>query len=157
MLAPPPETAWRQTHLGRLTELARQRFDARVLALMAHNAELALSLSHLAARGRLGASHIQITRHLAEDGCRLTDLAALAGITKQAMGKLVDQCAAWGLVARAPDPRDARAVRVVFTPSGRQWLAAYQQAVTQAETEFRQAVGDEVATVVHLGLEAYVA
>ncbi len=55
------------------------------------------------------------------------------------------------------DPRDARAVRVVFTPCGRQWLAAYQQAVTQAETEFRQAVGDEVATVVHLGLEAYVA
>lgn len=152
-----PAHAWRQTHLGRLTELAHQRFDARVLALMAHNAELALSLSHLAARGKLGASHIQITRHLAEDGSRLTDLAALAGITKQAMGKLVDQCAAWGLVERAPDPRDARAVQVVFTPVGRQWLAAYQQAVTQAEAEFRQAVGDEVATVVHLGLEAYTA
>jgi DNA-binding MarR family transcriptional regulator len=157
MFAGPSETTWRQAHLGRLTELARQRFDTRVLALMAHNDELTLSLSHLAARGNLGASHIQITRHLDESGSRLTELASQAGITKQAMGKLVDQCSAWGLVERMPDVRDARAVRVVFTPAGRQWLAAYRQAVTQAEAEFRQAVGDEVATVVHLGLEAYTA
>jgi len=150
-------TGWRQTHLGRLAELARLRFDARVLALMARNDELALSLSHLAARGKLGASHIQITRHLAEDGSRLTDLARQGGITKQAMGKLVDQCAAWGLVERHPDARDARGIQIVFTASGRQWLAAYRQAVEQAEAEFRQAVGPEVATVVQLGLEAYVA
>jgi DNA-binding MarR family transcriptional regulator len=71
------------------------------------------------------------------------------------MGKLVDQCAAWGLVQRQPDARDARALRVVFTASGRLWLEAYQSAVAQAEDEFRQAVGAEVATVVHLGLEAY--
>ena len=157
MQAPLPAAGWRQAHLGRLAELARQRFDTRVLALMARNDELALSLSHLAARGRLGASHIQITRHLAEDGSGLTALARQAGITKQAMGKLVDQCAAWGLVERQPDPRDARSVRIVFSESGRQWLAAYRQAVEQAESEFRLAVGPEVATVVHLGLEAYVA
>lgn len=150
------EHTWRLTHLGRLTELAHQRFDARVLVLIAHNGELALALSHLAARGHLGASHIQITRHLPTEGCRLTELADHAGITKQAMGKLVDQCEAWGLVARSADGRDARAMQVAFTDSGRQWLAAYRQAVLQAEAEFRLAVGDEVATVVQLGLEAYV-
>jgi DNA-binding MarR family transcriptional regulator len=155
MAIPPVDTTWRQTHLGRLTELARQRFDARVLAVMAHDDELALSLSHLAARGNLGASHIQITRHLPPDGCRLTELARLAGVTKQAMGKLVDQCAAWGMVERLPDLRDARAIQVVFTPTGRQWLTAHHRAVEQAESEFRQAVGAEVATVVQLGLEAY--
>lgn len=149
--------AWRHTHLGRLTALAHQRFNARVLALMAHDDELALVLSHLAARGRLSASHIQITRHLPTGGCRLTTLAEHAGITKQAMGKLVDQCAAWGLVARLPDARDARAIQVAFTEAGRQWLAAYRRAVMQAEVEFRGAVGAEVATVVQLGLEAYVA
>ncbi len=150
------DAAWRHTHLGRLAELARQRFDTRVLALMAHNDELTLSLSHLAARGKLGASHIQITRHLAPAGCRLTELALLAGITKQAMGKLVDQCAAWGLVERRSDPRDARAIQIAFTKVGLQWLAAYRQAVEYAESEFRQAVGNEVATIVHLGLEAYI-
>jgi DNA-binding MarR family transcriptional regulator len=155
MPTPPISETWRQTHLGRLLAMAGQRFDARVLALMAHNADLGLALSNLAARGALGASHIQMTRHLPLAGCSLTELASRAGITKQAMGKLVDQCAAWDLVQRQPDARDARALRVVFTASGRLWLEAYQSAVRQAEDEFRQAVGAEVATVVHLGLEVY--
>ncbi len=155
MPTPPVSETWRQTHLGRLLAMGGQRFDARVLALMAHNADLGLALSNLAARGALGASHVQMTRHLPLAGCSLTELASRAGITKQAMGKLVDQCAAWDLVQRQPDARDARALRVVFTASGRLWLEAYQSAVRQAEDEFRQAVGAEVATVVHLGLEVY--
>jgi hypothetical protein len=35
------------------------------------------------------------------------------------------------------------------------WLRAFEQAVAQAEDEFRQEVGNEIATVVSLGLEAY--
>lgn len=148
---------WRQTHLGRLLALASQRFDARVLTVMAHSDELALALSNLVARGKLTASHIQITRHLPLAGCSLTNLAAGAGITKQAMGKLADQCAAWDLVRRTPDPHDARAIRITFTPTGVQWLQAYRQAVYQAEAEFDQALGMDVATVIRLGLEAYAA
>lgn len=155
MQATTPSDTWRQTHLGRLLAMASTRFDDRVLALMARNDELTLALSNLAAGGVLTASHIQITRHLPLSGCSLTELAARAGVTKQAMGKLVDQCMAWDLVQRLPDARDARAVRVVFSPSGQIWLQACQEAVRQAEAEFRLAVGDEVATVVLLGLEAY--
>jgi hypothetical protein len=44
---------------------------------------------------------------------------------------------------------------VVFTPVGLAWLQAFKDAVAQAETEFREAVGKDVATVVALGLEAY--
>lgn len=155
MLPAPVDETWRQTHLGRLLDMAGRRFEARILTLMAHDDALSLALSHLAGRGALAAAHSQITRHLPLAGCSLTELASRTGITKQAMGKLVDQCAAWDLVQRLPDPRDARAVRVVFTGSGQLWLAAYQRAVQQAEAEFRQAVGAEVATVVQLGLEAY--
>jgi DNA-binding MarR family transcriptional regulator len=133
------------------------RFDARVLSLMARNEDVPLALSNLAARGRLSASHIHITRHLALDGSRLTDLAQRANMTKQAMGKLVDQCEAWGLVTRQDDPRDARVRRIVFTPVGLAWLQAYRQAVAQAEEELRAAVGAEVATVIAIGLEAYAA
>ncbi len=154
-----PETAssdtWRHTHLGRLLALASSRFDTRVLALMAQDEELSLALAHLAARGQLGASHIQITRHLPQEGCSLSTLAGHAGITKQAMGKLVDQCEAWNLVRRSADPHDARALRITFTDTGLQWLGAHRRAVGQAEAEFRQAVGSDVAVVVHLGLEAY--
>jgi hypothetical protein len=45
--------------------------------------------------------------------------------------------------------------RIVFTASGMAWLQAYRAAVDQAQAELAQAVGDEVATVVTLGLEAY--
>ena len=44
---------------------------------------------------------------------------------------------------------------VCFTPTGLLWLEAFRRAVAQAEAEFRAEVGDDVATVVALGLEAY--
>jgi DNA-binding MarR family transcriptional regulator len=146
---------WRQTHLGRLLGHAMRRFDARVLQLMAASEQAPLALANLAARDKVGAAHIHITRHLPLQGARLTELAQWAGMSKQAMGDLVDQCAAWGLVTRQPDPRDARARRIGFTPAGMDWLAAFQSAVAQAEAEFRAAVGADVATVVALGLEVY--
>ena len=147
--------AWRQTHLGRLLGHAMRRFDERVLALMAHDAEVPLALSNLAARAQVSAAHIHITRHLGRGGSRLTELAERAGMSKQAMGTLVDQCEAWGLVTREADPLDARARRVRFTADGLAWLEAFRRAVAQAEAEFRASVGKEIATVVTIGLEAY--
>lgn len=154
-MLPQAEEAWRQTHLGRLLGHASRRFDERVLSLMAHNIEVPLALSNLAARAQVGAAHVHITRHLALEGSRLTDLAERAGMTKQAMGDLVVQCEAWGLVVRERDPLDARARRVRFTETGLAWLRAFRDAVRQAEDEFRAEVGADVATVVALGLEAY--
>lgn len=149
------EDGWRQTHLGRLLGHAMRRFDARVLSLMAHNVEVPLALSNLAARAQVSAAHVHITRHLPLEGARLNDLALRAGMSKQAMGDLVDQCEAWGLVHRTPDPLDGRARRISFTPIGEAWLQAFRDAVLQAEAEFREDVGPEVATVVAIGLEAY--
>jgi len=146
---------WRHAHMGRLLARAQERFDARVLALMAHDEGVPLALSNLAARGRLDAAHVHITRHLALEGARVTELAAQAGVSKQAMGKLVDECEAWGLVQRGADPGDARARRVLFTADGLAWVGAFQRSVAQAEAELRLAVGSEVATVIAIGLEAY--
>jgi DNA-binding MarR family transcriptional regulator len=126
-----------------------------VLDLMTHSAEAPLALSNLAGRGQVGAAIVHITRHLSLKGSRLTDLAHSAGMSKQAMGDLVDQCAAWGLVTRQPDPLDARARLITFTSTGLDWLQAFRRAVEQAEAEFRAQVGEHVATVVALGLEAY--
>jgi DNA-binding MarR family transcriptional regulator len=146
---------WGQNHMGHWLRLALVRFDARVMQLMAQHPAVPLGLSNLVARGQVGAAHIHITRHLAQSGSRLTDLALRAGMTKQAMGTLVDQCEAWGMVGRSQDPADGRARQVVFTDIGLAWLSAYRDAVAQAELEMRQAIGEEVATVVAIGLEAY--
>ena len=146
---------WRHTHLGFLMGRALQRFDARVLTLIADNVDVPLGLSNLAARAQVSAAHIHITRHLPLAGARLTDLAQRAAMTKQAMGKLVDQCEAWGLVTRSPDARDARATHVAFSATGLVWLKAFELAVAQAEGELKAAVGEQVATVISIGLEAY--
>ncbi|MEZ5719719.1 MAG: helix-turn-helix domain-containing protein [Burkholderiaceae bacterium] len=151
----PVHDGWRQTHLGRLMGHALRRFDARVLQLMARNVEVPLALSNLAARDQVSAAHVHITRHLSLQGDRLVDLAERAGMSKQSMGALVNQCEAWGLVYRAADPHDARARRVHFTSTGLAWLEAFRGALAQAEAELRAEVGADVAAVVAIGLETY--
>jgi DNA-binding MarR family transcriptional regulator len=149
------DSGWRTTHLGRLLGESLRRFDTRVQILMAHSEHAPLALSNLAARGKVSAAIVHITRHLDLQGMRLTDLAHAAGMSKQAMAALVDECEAWNLVQREADSRDARAKTVRFTETGLQWLGAFQAAVVQAQEELTHDVGDEVAQVMAFGLEAY--
>ena len=116
-----------------------RRFDERVLHLMSHDTDVPLALSNLAARHKISAAHIHITRHLALEGSRLTDLAHSAG----------------GLVERTDDPRDTRAKIIRFTDIGLSWLKAFERAIRTTEQEFHSEVGDEVATVTELALEVY--
>jgi hypothetical protein len=54
------------------------------------------------------------------------------------MGDLVDQCEAWGLVTRTPDPRDARATPIgLHRRSDWPGCRPIRQAVAQAEAELR--------------------
>ena len=71
---------WRQAHLGHWLRLALERFDARVMALMARHTAVPLGLANLVAREQVGAAHIHITRHLPQEGARLTELAQRAGM-----------------------------------------------------------------------------
>lgn len=152
-----PRADWRTSHLGFLLGEALRRFDARVLTLMTQDAGVPLALSNLAARDQVGAAHIHITRHLPVGGARLSDLAGAAGMTKQAMGDLVNQSEAWNLVHRTPHPSDKRAKLIRFTDDGLAWLGAFERAALQAQLEFQRDVGADVATVTALGLEAYAA
>lgn len=152
-----PEAAvqLRHSHLGLWLGMALERYDARVFALMSANPALPLTLANYVRRGLVTAAQIHITRHLQPRGSRLTELATRAGMSKQAMNILVNQCEAMGLVEKADDPQDARAKQIRFTPAGLVWLQAFVDATAQAQNEFTEAVGAEVATVVRLGLEAY--
>src|SRR3982751_4589046 len=64
------------------------------------------------------AAHTALFPHLDFEGIRLTDLAARVGVTKQAVGQLVDDLAALGLVERVSDPDDSRAKRIRFSRRG---------------------------------------
>ncbi len=135
---------WRHDNIGRLLNNAVSRFESRVLELMA-------DAGHPQAR----ISHISLTRNLDVDGTRVSELARRAGMTKQAMGELVNQCAALGLVVTSVDPSDKRARIVTFTPDGLVWLQAFRQAVDRAEREMREEVGAMAMDVLRGALALY--
>jgi DNA-binding MarR family transcriptional regulator len=121
---------WRHDNIGRLLNNAVRRFEDRVLALMA-----------IAGHSETRISHVGLTRNLDLSGTRISELAKRAGMTKQAMGELVQQCAALGLVEIGSDPDDKRARLVRFTRQGLRWLDNFRGAVDQAEREMRMEIG----------------
>jgi DNA-binding MarR family transcriptional regulator len=107
---------------------ARSRFeatrDATTLQLLFKAARLAneQALARVAASAPAGTrvrpAHTALFPHLGFEGIRLTDLAAKVGVTKQAVGQLVDDLAALGMVERVSDPDDSRAKRIRFSRRG---------------------------------------
>ena len=154
-----------EMHLGRLLGNALRRFDARVLELMAQDEELPLKWSNYAGRGVVTAAQVHMVRHLPEQGARLKDMAQSAGLTKQAMKSLIDQCEAMGLVRRVGAeggqkggrsvPLDRREKWIHYTEQGMFWRGAFYRAVQAAEKECEQELGEAVVAVMRIGAEAY--
>jgi DNA-binding MarR family transcriptional regulator len=98
--------------------------DASTLQLLFKAARLAneQALARVAASGpaglRVRPAHTALFPHLDFDGIRLTDLAAKVGVTKQAVGQLIDDLAEVGLIERVPDPEDSRAKLIRFSRRG---------------------------------------
>ncbi len=78
-----------------------------------------------------------------EDGLRLTEMAARAGITVQSMGELVDDLEAKGYLERRPDPKDRRAKRIHLTGRGRKNARIAKQATTDVEDHLSEVLGQQ--------------
>jgi DNA-binding MarR family transcriptional regulator len=102
-------------------------------------------LELMAARGfdDLRRIHNSVFVHMPADGIRLTDLAAAAGVTKQAMGELVEELVAKGYLRREPDPTDGRAKVIVIAPRGDAAHVATLEIFADLERELADGVGAE--------------
>jgi DNA-binding MarR family transcriptional regulator len=80
-------------------------------------------------------------RNLGEGGSRPVDLAARAGVTRQAITKLVDELERLDLVRREPDPDDGRGVIVKYTDRGRAGLAIARKRMLALERAYAAQVG----------------
>ena len=86
--------------------------------------------------------HTKLFAHIDREGTRLTQLATRVGISKQAVGQLVDQLHAMGAVERVPDPMDGRAKLIRFRRKGEQGLWMHGSAVLgQLEDEIESELG----------------
>jgi DNA-binding MarR family transcriptional regulator len=84
-----------------------------------------------------------------EDGLRLTDLAARAGITVQSMGELVDDLEAKGYVERRPDPDDRRAKRI--------YARVAKRATADVENYLAELLGEQHYLLLRRALEDIIA
>lgn len=97
----------------------------------------------LHARGHaLQPAHASVIVNLSSSGNRLTEIAERAGMTKQAMGKLVDELEVMGYVDRVPDPPDGRAKRIRFSRKGLVLLRDSGEVVDEIWGEYAQLVGE---------------
>lgn len=98
--------------------------------------------------------HHTVLRYLGEDGARPSELAAKAGITRQAVTKTLDDLERLGLVERESDPADGRGVVVRYTPRGLAALRVARTRMNQLERRFASHIGGQRWRTVRGVLEA---
>jgi DNA-binding MarR family transcriptional regulator len=104
--------------------------------------------AELGARGlrdfpELRGSHRRLLQMIPKQGIRITDLALLAGMTKQALGEFVDWLEQAGFVASGRDPADGRVRLVTRTALGDAAADTAQRAIEAVEQAWREQLGAE--------------
>ena len=122
----------RQDNIGRLFQRAARMYS-----------ELALEKLQAAGYEGLTLFHTSLISNLDVEGTRIVTLADRAGVSKQAMGQIVNDLEKRGYIERTPDPDDKRAVLIMFTETGYQFLEDAYQVKVEIEREFAVKLGDE--------------
>jgi DNA-binding MarR family transcriptional regulator len=86
-------------------------------------------------------------------GSRLSDLAEVNRLTKQAMMAIVDELESRGYVRRVPDPNDSRAKLVRLTAHGRRATSECRRAVQALDQRTRRRLGERSYDVLREALE----
>ena len=109
----------------------------------------------------LRAAHTNLIPHIDMDGTRLTEIAKRVGISKQAVGQLVDDLEDMGVVERVPDPEDGRAKLIRFVREDGEPILMRGMAVLGAlEAEMEAEIGARAMKQLHrtlIALEAWLA
>jgi len=84
-----------------------------------------------------------VITHLKIEGMGLTELAERAGMTKQGMGKRIDELEAEGYVVRSSNPEDGRAKLIQFSEKGLALLEDCGQIVDEIWNEYANIIGED--------------
>lgn len=86
-------------------------------------------------------SHLPVFQILPPEGCRVSELAERAWMTKQSMGYLVDSLEERGYVERSPDPEDGRAEIIRRTARGWDFNRTARRLVQGIQDEWAEQLG----------------
>jgi DNA-binding MarR family transcriptional regulator len=127
--AEPPAGDVLPDHIARWLEMVTRRLRAE---LVAHG---------MRDFPELRGSHRRILQMIPPRGIRITDLALLAGMTKQALGEFVDWLEEARFVSSGRDPADGRVRLVKRTDRGDAAAATAQRAIEEVERAWRAEIG----------------
>jgi DNA-binding MarR family transcriptional regulator len=99
-------------------------------------------------------AHGCVFRWVMPDGTRLTELAELAGHSKQAVGEFVCDLEAMGYVKRVPDPVDGRAKIIRLTERGVEAKEIALEIFAEIEAEWAEQIGPKRVEALREALEA---
>ncbi|MEO7753982.1 MAG: MarR family transcriptional regulator [Terracoccus sp.] len=91
----------------------------------------------------LGGRRSRLLQMISPSGMSVTGLAHRAGVSKQAIGQLVDTLEEIGLVESAPSTSDRRVRWVRRTEAGERTVAETMTMIASAEDRLRREVGEE--------------
>jgi DNA-binding MarR family transcriptional regulator len=86
--------------------------------------------------------HMGVLQYPSPDGCRPSELAERAGMSKQAMNQLLQSLERLGYIRRRDASESRRARIVQFTSRGRAAWARIHEILADIETEWRTTLGD---------------
>jgi DNA-binding MarR family transcriptional regulator len=93
--------------------------------------------------GDIRPTHGCVFRFIREEPLRLTELATLAGMTKQSIGEVIDNLVDLGYVKRVPDPQDRRAKLICLTERGEEAQKIGLRLFTKVEQRWAKRYGPE--------------
>jgi DNA-binding MarR family transcriptional regulator len=93
--------------------------------------------------GDIRQAHGCVFGNMVPDGMRLTELAELAGMTKQGVGEAVSDLERLGYAERVADPSDGRAKIIRLTDRGREAQRTGYEIIGIIESEWAQRFGVE--------------
>jgi DNA-binding MarR family transcriptional regulator len=99
-------------------------------------------------------AHGCVFRWVDPGGARLTELAELAGHSKQAVGEFVCDLESRGYVERVPDPLDGRAKIIRLTERGIEAKTVAREIFAEIESEWAERIGAERVEALREALEA---
>ena len=97
--------------------------------------------------------HGCVFRFIHEGGSRLTELAESSGLSKQAVGEVVDDLEKLGYVERAQDPQDGRAKVIRLTKQGADAQRTALDIFADIERDFAERYGAERVAIMRELLE----
>jgi DNA-binding MarR family transcriptional regulator len=123
-------TQLRDMHLGRVLLKLERQFTQQVLSKLAEQGITEITLRHFV-----------VIPFVTDVGIRSVEIAKKAGVSKQAVGKLVEELEGYGYLEVRPDPNDGRASLVFLSDKGEHFLQTAIESTNILEKQWQQLIG----------------